>query len=239
VRRHDYGAVRAGNTIRRLSARACSDAGASGRTRGTAPASWSFHRNRLAQEIHDTLAQNFLAIRMQAQVAAHKKTTNWKDIERLATDGIEQARRSINDLLPARVDEVGLREALLEWIDDQSLERSEEVEAVIAEGLPDCNPAVEFALFRIAQESLQNVFKHAQATRVDLVLIRDDDSLVLTVRDNGTGFDPKNIDGGSSHFGLVSMRQRASRYSGKLSISSSPGNGTLITASIPVKRPAG
>lgn len=90
---------------------------------------------------------------------------------------------------------------------------------------------VKEALYRIAQEALQNIVRHAHATQVQVVLTCSDDELVLEVRDNGSGFDP----GGSfpGHLGLSSMRERAQRLDGNLELDSEPGAGTTVRARVP------
>jgi signal transduction histidine kinase len=94
---------------------------------------------------------------------------------------------------------------------------------------------VEVALFRVAQEALNNVAKHAKASRVGLTLSYMDDVVLLDVRDDGIGFEPGVTGGG---FGLSSMRQRLLRVAGSLAIESSPGEGTAVNASVPAL-PAG
>jgi signal transduction histidine kinase len=94
---------------------------------------------------------------------------------------------------------------------------------------------VEVALFRVAQEALTNVAKHAKASRVGLTLSYMDDVVLLDVRDDGVGFEPGVAGGG---FGLTSMRQRLLRVAGSLEIESSPGEGTAVNASVPAL-PAG
>src|SRR5262249_61452040 len=91
-------------------------------------------------------------------------------------------------------------------------------------------PELEVALFRVAQEALTNVAKHAGASRVGLTLTYLDDVVLLDVRDDGAGFDPAGNDGG---FGLTSMRQRLLRVAGRLENESSPGEGTAVNATVP------
>ncbi len=95
---------------------------------------------------------------------------------------------------------------------------------------------MEINLYRIAQEALNNVYKHAKATCVDMILEKREDNVVLIVEDNGTGFDPgatasQGVDDG---LGLLSMRERASVAGGTLEIESSPGKGTTIFVRIPI-----
>jgi signal transduction histidine kinase len=95
-------------------------------------------------------------------------------------------------------------------------------------------PELEATLFRVAQEALTNVGKHARASKVGLTLPYLDDQVLLDVRDDGAGFDPEALDGnGTGGFGLRGMRQRLRRVAGNLEIESAPGEGTAINASVP------
>jgi signal transduction histidine kinase len=107
------------------------------------------------------------------------------------------------------------------------------IEVVAALGDPgDVTLAVEEAIYRIAQEALNNIVKHARATRVDLALARKGGALTLEIRDNGAGFDP---DGSfSGHLGLKTMRERAERLGGTLSLKSAPSLGARLRVGIPV-----
>jgi signal transduction histidine kinase len=91
---------------------------------------------------------------------------------------------------------------------------------------------VKEALYRVAQEALNNAIKHAHATELDITMVMDENWLILEVRDNGRGFNPEVEYPG--HFGLISMRERLEHYSGRLEITSAQGQNTLIRASLPV-----
>ena len=98
---------------------------------------------------------------------------------------------------------------------------------------PDLELELKDALYRIAQEALHNIVKHARATRVDLALVCDEHTLLLEIKDNGVGFDSQGTFPG--HLGLRSMRERAMRLGGGFSVKSEPGQGTRIRARIPIK----
>jgi signal transduction histidine kinase len=151
---------------------------------------------------------------------------------RLADDLIKSVRRISTDLRPGILD-LGLS-AAGEWQAQEFQARTgipcklrllaEEV--VVA-------PDVSTALFRILQETLTNVARHARATRTEVVLQRQREGLALSIRDDGRGFDP--VDPSlSKSLGLLGIRERAAMLGGRLSISSTPGNGTRITAWIPL-----
>lgn len=195
-------------------------------------------RNRLAREIHDTLAQDLSAIAFQLEAAEAllAQRAEPERVERsvsaaldLARKGLEETRRSVLDLRAAPLEGRTLPAALA------ALAAGTEAPAVTfeAEGadvrLP---PAVEVGLYRIAQEALQNALRHAAATRVLLRLEASPDRVRLTIQDDGRGFamegDP------ASRFGLVGMRERAHLLGGSFQIESTPGAGTRVTVEVPL-----
>jgi len=148
----------------------------------------------------------------------------------LVSEALEDSRRAITGLRPTLLDDLGLSAALASIASDvTNVSVTAEVE--------DCSlaPHVETAVFRIAQECLQNVVKHAQATRVQLRLAVDTDCIVFSIVDDGVGFD---ITGGRdpTSFGLLGMHERASLVGATLNIRSAPGQGTGVRLAIPLDR---
>jgi signal transduction histidine kinase len=94
----------------------------------------------------------------------------------------------------------------------------------------------ETALYRVAQEAMTNVARHARATRVDLMVERRDDLAMVMIEDDGAGFDPSRVQGGD-HFGLLGMRERAEALGGNLTLETSPGKGTVIVVEVPLADP--
>jgi chemotaxis family two-component system sensor kinase Cph1 len=142
------------------------------------------------------------------------------------------------ELRPASLDELGLVAATEGFTQDWSKHFGIAVDFHTS-GLAAIRlePDIEINLYRIAQEALNNVYKHAQATQVDVILEHRDKSLVLIIEDNGQGFSPNekiNIEEG---LGLISMRERAALVGGELEIESTPGKGTTIFARIPIQLP--
>jgi signal transduction histidine kinase len=195
-------------------------------------------RARMAREIHDTLAQGFTGIIAQLEAARHNPG-QWRrfadQAQTLARENLAEARRSVQALRPAHLEDAHLPEAITGMSERWS--RTSGVAVGFATtGEPKPMLAdVEVALFRVAQEALNNVAKHAKASRVGLTLSYMDDVVLLDVRDDGVGFEP-----GAGHdgFGLSSMRQRLLRVAGSLAVESSPGEGTAVNASVPAL-PAG
>jgi len=195
-------------------------------------------RARMAREIHDTLAQGFTGIVAQLE-AARQNPGQWQrfadQAQALARENLAEARRSVQALRPEDLDGAHLPEAIT-GMSERWAQTSGVAVGVETTGEPKPMLAdVEVALFRVAQEALTNVAKHAKASRVGLTLSYMDDVVLLDVRDDGVGFDPGVSNGG---FGLSSMRQRLLRVAGTLEIESSPGEGTAVNASVPAL-PAG
>src|SRR5215218_3709983 len=196
-------------------------------------------RNRLAREIHDTIAQDLSAIAFQLE-AAEALLTQQTDPERvrrsvataldLTRKGLEEARRSVLDLRAAPLEGRTLPAALAALAEGSRVVKFESSPASMP--LP---PAVEVGLYRIAQEALQNALRHAAAAHVLLRLETSSESVRLTVQDDGKGFPEGNPS--ASRFGLVGMQERARLLGGTFQVESSPGAGTRITAEVPLRRP--
>lgn len=186
-------------------------------------------RQRLAREIHDTLAQGFTGIITQLQ-ADENPPRHVETALRLARENLAEARRSVHALSPPALVDANLPDALAEvvtgWTDRTGVAASVRTTGA-ARAL---HPEVEVTLLRAAQEALTNVAKHAAASRVGLTLSYMEDVVTLDVRDDGSGFDPEARTGG---FGLIGMRQRVSRLAGALVVESEPGGGTAVSASVP------
>ncbi len=203
-------------------------------------------RQRLAGEIHDTLAQGLTGIISQLEAAEHTRDHrgDWSrhlaQARSLARSSLTEARRSVRALRPEQLEGTSLPEALGELARTWS-ERSGVAARLDTTGTPvRAGADVEAAVFRAAQESLSNVAKHAQAGRVQLTLSYLDDTLLLDVADDGTGFDPRSAAraaGGTGGYGLTGMRQRLTRIGGTLTIESAAGAGTTINAAVPLTGP--
>ncbi|MGP9536660.1 sensor histidine kinase [Brachybacterium sp. AOP43-C2-M15] len=198
-------------------------------------------RQRVAREIHDTIAQGLAGILTQLQAAeptlpdtspAHERLAV---AERLARESLVEARRTVRALGPEQLERGTLPEALDEVVRDWSADRSLPAE-LSARGEPRPLPApVEAALLRVAQEALTNVAKHARASHVELSLVYAPRRIVLEMRDDGIGFDPEAVqspraDGG---YGLEGMRRRLEEFGGRLVVDASPGTGTALCATVP------
>jgi nitrate/nitrite-specific signal transduction histidine kinase len=203
-------------------------------------------RNRMAREIHDTLAQGFSGIILQLEAGEQAIGTDEAALQRhlnqarnLARKSLAEARRSVWNLRPQALEQKPLAEAIQQEADRFSQTTGVSVKLNILGNKRSLPPEMEAGILRIFQESLTNVRKHAKATKVEVNLTFDDSTVELTVRDNGVGFKPKvtgDGEGGkkkSDTFGLISMRERARGFDGTFELLSRAGRGTLVKIVIP------
>jgi signal transduction histidine kinase len=199
-------------------------------------------RLRIAHEMHDGLAQVLAYVNTKAQAVreflrAGRADEAARQLEQLAAAAREvygDVRESIIGLRGAAGADWRLVEALGEYVASWELEAGVPCRLQV-DGSLRFPPAVEFQLLRVVQEALANVRKHAQARHVEVDLQLRGHPLLLTVRDDGVGFNPAVL--GRSEFprfGLATMRERAESIGGKLEVASSPGGGTLIKLELPV-----
>ncbi len=201
-------------------------------------------RQRWARELHDETLQSMSALRIGLSAATRSREPDalrdavGQAVEHLE-EGIANLRALITDLRPAALDELGAQaaiEALVERAARHGLSIDSSIDLAYDHSNPSISrhvPELEVALYRIVQEALSNAVKHGQAKRAVVEIHEDDQTVHLTVRDDGQGFDP---DAQTRGFGLLGIRERVELLDGTLSISSSPGSGTTVQASFPVLR---
>jgi PAS domain S-box-containing protein len=195
-------------------------------------------RKHLARELHDDLAQYLLTLRMKIltldmEFGPHAPSLAKKTAGMIALvdSSITVVRNIVTSLRPAVLD-MGIVWAL-EWLAQQFIAQTGIDCHLRSPDKATClNEAHAVAFFRIAQEALRNVVKHAGATEVDINFYRKDDTYLLKVKDNGAGFDPKIKKAAS--FGLIGIRERALMFGGKVDICAAPDRGTLIQVCIPI-----
>ena len=204
-------------------------------------------RQRLAHEIHDTLAQGFASIIMNLEAAdailptGHSTQAQWHlgQARLTARESLAEARRLVWALRPKLLEEAPLPEALSRLTERWSEASSIAVHTTVTGAPRPLPPEVEATLFRVAQEALTNVRKHARADRTVLTLSYMHDRVALDTRDDGVGFDPGkagDVTGSTREggFGLGTMRERVERLGGTLSIESAPGEGTTLAVELPL-----
>lgn len=196
-------------------------------------------RQRMAREIHDTLAQGLTGIITQLQAAEQAsgdpvaRRRHFDTATQLARDSLAEARRSVDELRPQVLEQARLSDALASVAERWSALHGVAVQVTVTGPARPMAPDTEFALLRTAQETLANVAKHASASRVGLTLSYMDSEAALDVRDDGRGFDPSASARVSGGYGLIAMRERIEALSGTLEIESEPGAGTAVSARVP------
>jgi signal transduction histidine kinase len=196
-------------------------------------------RRRLAHELHDDFGQRLTALRMKLQLfrlRPDQRTAAIDDCVAISEELLHDVRAFARGLRPPLLDEVGLGPALQALVDAHVDRQAFVVTVDVPEGLPRLPPSIELAAYRVVQEALANVLRHAGASRLSLAARRDGDELAIWIIDDGRGFDPVAAAGTSphEHLGLVSMRERAEFAGGSLEVMSAPGRGTTICLRIPL-----
>ena len=201
-------------------------------------------RNRLAREIHDTLAQGLSAITMQLETAdalidagasLERASQAVRQALALARANLEEARRSVLDLRAIPLEGHTLAEALTDLIQESAQRSGLAFDFKIRGGLRPLPLRVEVDVYRIAQEAVTNVLRHAAARQVEVRLVLQPDQVRLTIADDGRGFDSARIP--KDRFGLIGLNERARLLDGKLQLHSSPGAGTRLEVSVPLESP--
>jgi signal transduction histidine kinase len=193
----------------------------------------SRERNRMARDLHDTLAHSLSALTVQLEAlctlmdhdpAAARAAVD--EVADLARRGLEESRRAIQALRSDPVETLGLAGALRETI--QGLQTRAGVEATLNTAGEESlvTPEEAQALYRIAEEALSNVERHADARRVDVRLDFGADRIDLVIRDDGTGFDPAEVE--LERYGLTGMRERAAMIGASVEVQTRPGGGTEV-----------
>jgi len=200
-------------------------------------------RNRMAREIHDTLAQGFTGIILQLEAAEQAMGETSEDVQRhinqarsLARKSLAEARRSVWNLSPQALEQLRLDEAIEHEVDRFKQDHDIDTSFTMYGQKREIPPEMGTALFRICQEALVNIAKHAQTSQVEVRLNFESSSVELMVKDNGVGFElePDGGIGKSGGFGLISMRERALGQGGKFEMESEKGAGTMVKVTIPL-----
>jgi signal transduction histidine kinase len=195
-------------------------------------------RERMAREIHDTLAQGFTSIVMLAQAAAaglakhpERAAERLTTIEDVARQNLAEARALVAAFSPIDLDGSTLPDAVRRLTERFGAETGLVVDLDVAEGVTRLSRDQEVVLLRAVQEALTNVRRHAEAQRVVVRLLADDERARVEVGDDGVGFAPTDAAAG---FGLAGMRGRVSEVGGELDVASTPGGGTRVTVTVPI-----
>ncbi|HEX8351873.1 MAG TPA: PAS domain S-box protein, partial [Pyrinomonadaceae bacterium] len=202
-------------------------------------------RRRISRDLHDHLGQQLTALRLK--LAALREACGQDEVGRSRVEEVQALAERIDsevdfltwELRPTALDDLGLTAALSNFVREWSSHYHIPAEAHVTgfgTGTLRLSPQTETCLYRITQEALNNVYKHAQAARVSVILERRDGEAVLVIEDDGVGFDV----GDAAHWkgdrglGLVGMRERAALLGGSVEFESEPGQGTTVFARVPV-----
>lgn len=204
-------------------------------------------RSRIAQELHDGVNQLVASVKMRL----HKVQANLPDLkpaaaeilsrcDRLLVKILEENRRIAHNLRPTDLDQLGLAAACTSFVSDVQLRTNLQFQCRISSQAERLPRDLELQIFRIVQEAVNNIEKHARAKSVKLQVRLQGDSVVLRVEDDGQGFDPKTLSVGrkARHgLGITNMRERALSLGGTYELVTQPGHGTTIIARVPLKAP--
>jgi signal transduction histidine kinase len=198
----------------------------------------SKERNRIAQELHDTLSHTLSGISVQLETMKAywdvDPTTARKRLDKslFATrSGLEETRRILMALRAKPLEDLGLAPAIHQMAEEAASRAGIALDLAIADNIPYLSPGVEQCFFRVAQEAITNVLIHAKAHRLTVKLELKESKVELTVQDDGVGFDVK-ASNEAKHFGLLGMKERVEFVKGELNITSQPGIGTIVQLAI-------
>jgi len=201
-------------------------------------------RKRIARELHDDIAQSILLLSRQLDILISDsdskipkaKIADLERIENIANDAYKSLQRYARDLRPSILDQMGLV-AALNWLTEELGKELGIKTFVKSDKLPQLPSEVELTMFRIAQETLNNIRKHAQASSVNITVQLISNNLKMSITDNGKGFSTSRLTGDlakEGKLGVLGMEERARLIGGSLQIKSSPSKGTTVIARAPI-----
>ena len=203
-------------------------------------------RRRLSRELHDQLGQILTAVKMNLHALRHKCSApeilaSIEDNMKVIDEAVDQVRDLSVDLRPLLLDDLGLVVAVRWYLDRQAKSCGVPADFTTHSISEDdrFSSELETACFRIVQEAVTNVARHARASRISVVLERVGQDLILLISDDGAGFDMKALRTSAATLGLRSMEERVQAVGGSITIDSAPQAGTAICARIPIPYPQG
>ncbi|MBN1188639.1 MAG: PAS domain S-box protein [Dehalococcoidales bacterium] len=195
-------------------------------------------RRSVARELHDEIGQSLTGLNLMmtqiSRTGSDGSLSNILEAQEVVTELIRQVRDISLSLRPSMLDDLGLLPTLLWYIERYTLQTRIKVEFEHWGLQGDFSPEVNTAIYRIIQEALTNVARHANAKEVNITIWSDDNKIVLKLEDHGRGFKPSDLYSSTST-GISGMRERVLSLSGKLDIRTLPGSGTCLEAEIPLK----
>ena len=198
-------------------------------------------RRRISRDLHDDINQRLAMLSMDLR-QAEKDTSHdahaLRSTIRLVSDQLTAVSDDVRQMAyrfhPSILDDLGLVKAIRRQIDDFAARTGSKVSYVHRDPTTALPDELAISLYRIVQESLSNIARHAHASHVEIELICEDDLVSLSVHDDGTGFDQTQLSKTGAHLGLLSMRERVRLAKGRFEIDSTPSQGTHIHVEIPL-----
>ncbi len=197
-------------------------------------------RKRIAGELHDSIGQSLLVIKNRAALGIQdvsnmtKALKQFDEISATVTDALSEVRYIAHNLHPYQLENIGLAAALRSMLTKIAESTSIKISGEIGDVDGMVLPKNEINVYRIIQEAMNNVLKHSEASEATVTVAAENSTLVITIEDNGKGFDPK-ADKKSGGMGVKGIDERVNILNGSYAISSSPGGGTTVEVRIPVE----
>ena len=199
-------------------------------------------RKRISRELHDVIAQTLTGINLRLALLQKESSVSIQELrakialtQQLVSQSVDTVHRFARDLRPAMLDDLGLIPALESYLKDFTLQTGLQVNLKSDAGVEELSSIGRTVLYRVAQEALTNVVRHARASRVEVSLLKQDGRFSMVISDNGQGFalagasGPKN----SNRLGMLGMRERVETIGGTFSVASVPGQHTTVRVEIP------
>jgi PAS domain S-box-containing protein len=205
-------------------------------------------RKRISRELHDVIAQTLTGINLSLAGLKLGARRNTKDLERdigrtqrLVADSVKVIHQFARELRPAVLDDLGLIPALNTFVKHFQAKTDIRVNLSAVSGVDLVDGVKRTVLYRVAQEALTNIARHAQVSRAYVKIRKLDDTIRMTVKDNGKGFRAERVSYGKkrSRLGMLGMRERVEMVDGKFTIQSAPGKGTTVLVQIPLAEAQG
>jgi signal transduction histidine kinase len=204
-------------------------------------------RKKISRELHDVIAQTLTGINIRLATLKKEAALNKSGLDRSIARTQRLVEKSVNivhrfalELRPAVLDDLGLIPALHSFMKNFSTHSGVRTHLTAFAGVEKVDTARRTVLFRVAQEALTNVARHAQASRVDVSIEKLPDGVCMRIKDDGKSFQVERVlhGNGSRRLGLLGMRERLEMVGGNFSVASAPGQGTTVTAQIPLGKAA-
>jgi signal transduction histidine kinase len=199
-------------------------------------------RKRIAHELHDGIGQTLAVIRNRALLGLRDGADpallrQMSEISTVAGEAIEEVRKVSYGLRPYQIDRLGLKRALAALVEQADASSGIAMTAQVGEIDGVLAPEDEIHVYRIVQEGVSNLVRHAGATKGEVEVVVRNEAIELRIQDNGTGFDTASTPGGRAGLGLTGIAERARILGGRSTIRSAPGQGTAVIVSIPLRSP--